>query len=179
MAASEALEGEDSVYWSTCNTVELIKLFSARFAEFLDWILDFQIGAPVDVLLGHSWAPVRLNDLQDRASRRLNDFVGSVQPDPVFQAVNGHQDARPHRLLLQRIGHEAGCFVNELRIESLPLSKLPAQKVAPVLSALVGIGRNKGRKCSHERPHNGRKGTDPCGIHCGTRVSYPPVSNQD
>src|ERR1700757_2619542 len=157
--------------------IELTKLFSTRFTEFLDRILNLQIGAPANVFLRHLWATVRLNDLSDRICGRLDHVFRSVQPDPAFQGVNGHQRAWFYDLLFQRIALEACGLINKIRIEGLSLSKLPAQKVAPILSALVGVGRNKGRKSSHERSHNGRKGTDPCGIHFGTRVNYPPASN--
>lgn len=60
-----------------------MEVFSACFAEFLYWILDFQKGLPANVLSGHFWAPVRFNDLQDCIFRRLDDFRGGGQADPI------------------------------------------------------------------------------------------------
>jgi hypothetical protein len=58
--------------------IEAVKLSSARFAEFLYWILYFQIGLPANVLGRHFWAPVRFNDLADCFFRHLDDLIGGV-----------------------------------------------------------------------------------------------------
>jgi hypothetical protein len=104
---------------------------------------NFQIGAPADVLVRHSWLSVRFDDLLNRFCRRLNNLVRSVQPDSIFQSVNGHQSIGFYHFLLQRVRLKPSCFIDEFRIKCLALSKLPAQEISSVLRSLVGVGGNE------------------------------------
>ena len=60
------------------RTVELIKLVSARFTEFLQGILDVQIGPAANFLCCQILALVRLNNICDCVVCGLNDLLRCV-----------------------------------------------------------------------------------------------------
>jgi glutamyl-tRNAGlu reductase-like protein len=63
---------------SSCSTVELVKLVSRRFTEFLQRIFYVQICAVANFLGGHIGALVRFNNVFDRVHCGLNNLLRGV-----------------------------------------------------------------------------------------------------
>src|SRR6476646_11155233 len=63
---------------SSCSTVELVKLVSRRFTEFLQRIFYVQIGAVANFLGGHIGSLVRFNNVFDRLHCGLNNLLRGV-----------------------------------------------------------------------------------------------------
>ena len=120
------------------STVELIKLVSARFTEFLQRILDIQIGPGANFLGCHIGALVRFNNIFDRVVCGLDDFLRGVEANPVMQRVDGHQSTSFLHLAIQRFDQKTRGFIDEFRIKRFALSELFAEEITFVLIPLVG-----------------------------------------
>ena len=128
---------------SSRSTVEPIKFVSARFTEFLQRILNVTKGRAANLLRCHTGALVRVNNLIDRVRCGLNYFLRGVEANPVLQCVNGHQCTSFLHLAIQRFDLKTCGFINEFRIKRFALSKLFAEEITSILTALIGVGGNE------------------------------------